>query len=405
MIEISQARFDTPADLLQQCRDSLDRSFAKKGSGFPELPAREALWTEAEKIGRELRQHYEHLVVIGTGGSSLGGQVIAAQRPGSRLRFLENVDALAVSRVMHGLDAKRTAFVMISKSGGTIETLAGIDYLREFLARQGIDLKKQSHALTESPDNSLGRWAQQNKVPLMIIPRDVGGRYSVLSPVGMIPAAFDGADVKSFRAGAAWALEQKDLVANLMAQSVLSFERQEWITYFWIYDSLARVLGCWIQQLWGESLGKKTGFDGQPARRASTPMAGLGTVDQHSMLQQLADNVVRDKLIVFVRSKEAEGGNQPLQQPEFLECDSLRGHSIGELLKAEAIATEEALHRQSVSTLTLTVDSFDDRALGAFFMTLQLWVGALGEHLGLDPYDQPGVELGKILTKEYLKKR
>lgn len=403
MIRVTQSRVSVPADLVEQCQSALKKILSSGASNFPELTKRDHVWSEARKVGAGLREKYDYLVLVGIGGSSLGPQVIASLRSGSRLRFLEMVDAAAVERAMYGLDPKRTCFLIVSKSGGTIETLAGTEYLRELLATKNVDLKKQAHVLTESSTNTLGRWSSQFLIPCTLLDPNVGGRYSVLSEVGMIAAVFDGGDEQAFRRGAQRALENLQGVAELMAHVHLSWKREEWITFFWFYEPMGRVLGAWLAQLWGESLGKKTNLQGKPSPRASTPMAGLGPVDQHSLLQQLADGYP-DKFIIFVRSLAAEKGGPVLGQSEFADCKVLEGRSLGELLKAEALATEEALHRGGISTLTLSTNGFDDEGLGEFMMHLQMTVAGLGALMEINPFDQPGVELGKRLAREFLAK-
>lgn len=404
MIDISLSRQNPKTDHVKAAAAALERVLARTNeTTFPTLVARDELWATAKKVGADLRGRFDRVVVCGIGGSSLGAQVVASLSPKSKLSFLENVDGAAFDRMVAGWDLPKTGFLFVSKSGGTIETLASADYIREVLAEKNLSIAKQSHVMTEKADNILGSWAKENNVPVTIIPAEVGGRYSVLSPVGMVPAAIDGLDLDKFRAGAKRALERKDFVADLMARFSESFGRDEWITVFCFYDSLGKLLGAWIQQLWGESLGKKTTRDGKPAPRASTLMTAVGAVDQHSFLQQLMEGA-KDKFVVFVRSESAEGGRRKLANATFSETKLLASRPMGHLLRAEALATEEALHRSGVSTLTLKTSVLDEEGLGETFMLLQLIVAGLGELMNINPFDQPGVELGKRLAKEFLQR-
>lgn len=403
MLEITLSRLAPKTETVKAAAAALDRVLARKETTFPSLVGRDELWAAAKRVGEDLRARFDHVVVCGIGGSSLGGQVVASLAPKSKLSFLENVDGAAFDRLVAGWDLPRTGFLFVSKSGGTIETLASADYIRELLADKGLSISKQSHVMTEAAGNSLGRWAQDNGIPVTLIPPEVGGRYSVLSPVGMVPAAIDGLNVDRFRAGAKRALERKDFVADLMARFHDSFARNEWITVFCFYESLGRLLGAWIQQLWAESLGKKTTWDGQPAPRASTPMSAIGAVDQHSFLQQLMEGA-KDKFVVFIRTDAAESGSRKLAKATFAETKVLVSHPLGRLLRAEALATEDALHQSGVSTLTLKTSVLDEEGLGETFMLLQLIVAGLGEMMNINPFDQPGVELGKRLAKDYLQR-
>lgn len=403
MLTLSLSRFELRADLLARCEKALTALRERKEATFFRLVDDDAMWAEAANVGRVLREKFKHLVVCGIGGSSLGGQVVSAIPERSRITYLENVDGDEFDRLLARLDAATTGFLFISKSGGTIETLAAADYIRDEWERRGLDLKNFAHVMTESKGNALGRWATERGIPMTLLAPDVGGRYSVLSPVGMVPAAMEGLDLAGFRAGARRALANPELSARLMAETLLSFERGEWITVFWFYDRMGRLAGGWLQQLWGESLGKATGRDGRPAPRVSTPMVALGAVDQHSFLQQIIEGA-RDKFVVFLRTDRAEGGRKILRQSGFSATKSLEGRSLGRLLAAEAMATEEALHQRGASTLTLKTEVLDEEGLGEFFMTFQCVVAGLGEALGINPFDQPGVELGKGLANQFLQK-
>src|SRR5690606_36999200 len=139
---------------------------------------------------------------------------------------------------------------------------------------------------------------------------------------------------------------------SLMAHFMWSFQQDKWITLFWYYNSRAHSLGMWLNQLWAESLGKRTNRQTQPAPRASTPMWAIGAVDQHSVLQQVMEGT-KDKFVLFHRFDDAEGGRQTLNQPQFEETRLLRNKTMGSLLQAEAIATEQALKSNGVPTLCI----------------------------------------------------
>jgi glucose-6-phosphate isomerase len=188
----------------------------------------------------------------------------------------------------------------------------------------------------------------------------------------------------------------------LTAQSLKSFEREEWITLFWVYCNRLFTWGLWVQQLWAESLAKKKNRQGQEAPRASTPIALVGANDQHSVLQQVAEGA-RDKFIWFMRVRESETAGPVLKKSQFANQTYLEGKSLGALLSAESQATMKALQQNQVQSLCLEVDRLDEATMGALFMILELVVGALGEAFDINAFDQPGVELGKRLALEILK--
>ncbi|WP_374077898.1 glucose-6-phosphate isomerase [Bdellovibrio bacteriovorus] len=404
MLEISQAAHKLDSSVLEKCQESLKIFLHRKDIGFPQLVERVSLWQQSYKVGQEFSHRFKRLVVVGIGGSSLGTRVIAEVFRAKKLFFLDNVDALEFETLIEELgDLREVGWVFISKSGTTIESLCSLDFLEQIFREENLHLPSQSIVISEPKDNTLMQWAKRHSVPTCEIPVDVGGRFSVLSPVGMMPAAFLGLDLEKFRVGAMRALNDTALVTQTMAHVAQSFKRDEWITLLWPYNSRLKGFGSWYQQLWAESLAKTHGRDGAAAMRASTPMSAVGACDQHSILQQVMEGA-RDKLVIFLRVEESEGGSQRLLKAQFKETMDLEGRTMGELLRAEALATQEALTQSGVSTLTLKTKVLDEHTLGYLFMFWQLVVAGLGEYMQIDAFNQPGVELGKRLAKEKLKK-
>lgn len=403
MLEISQAHHSVNPQTLQKCQESLQVFLQRKDIGFPQLVERIPLWEQAYEAGQKFHQRFTRLVVVGLGGSSLGTRVIAEVFRAKNLFFVDNVDALEFETLVEDLgDLKEVGWVFISKSGTTIESLCALEFLDQIYQQEHLSLAQQSLVISEPRENTLTQWAKKHNLITCDIPLDVGGRFSVLSPVGMMPAAFLGLDLEKIRLGARMALESKDLVAQTMAQMAQSFDRQEWITLLWFYGSRLKNFGGWFQQLWAESLGKARNRSGVEAPRASTPMWAVGASDQHSILQQVMEGA-RDKFVVFMRIEEAEGGAQKLLKNQFKETQDLCGRTMGELLRAEALATQEALSQSGISTMTFKTKVLDEQTLGFLFMFWELVVAGLGEYLQIDAFDQPGVELGKRLAKQKLK--
>lgn len=404
MLEISQSAHKIDSEVLRKCEDSLRVFLQRKEIGFPQIVERVELWQQSYKLGQDFSHRFKKIVVVGIGGSSLGTRVVAEVFRAKKLYFLDNVDALEFETLVEDLgDLRETGWVFISKSGTTIETLCSLEFLDQIFKEEGLHLASQSLVISEPQNNTLTQWAQQNSVPTCEIPLDVGGRFSVLTPVGMMPASFLGLDLEKFRVGAMKAVHDTALVTQVMAQMVQSFDRQEWITLLWPYNSRLKGFGSWFQQLWAESLAKTQKRDGTMAPRASTPMSAVGACDQHSILQQVMEGA-RDKFVVFVRVEESEAGSQRLHKSQFKETQTLVGRTMGELLRAEALATQEALTQNGVSTLTLKTKVLDEQTLGYLFMFWQLVVAGLGEYMQIDAFNQPGVELGKRLAKEKLTK-
>lgn len=404
MLEITQGLHKVDPVVLGKCQESLKLFLQRKEIGFPQLMERVSLWQQSYKVGTELAAKFKKLVIVGLGGSSLGTRVIAEVFRARNMYFVDNVDALDFEAMIEELgDLKEVAWAFISKSGTTIESLCALELVDQVYKEEGLSLSQHSVVISETKDSSLTKWARDNSVTVCEIPLDIGGRFSVLSPVGMMPAAFLGLDLEKFRVGAMRALNDTAVITQTMAQVVQSYSREEWITLLWIYNSRMKSFGAWYQQLWAESLGKPVTRAGKPAPRVSTPMAAVGASDQHSILQQVMEGT-KDKFVIFQRVEESEGGSQRILHAQFKETQDLQGRTMGELLRAECLATQEALNQNGISTMTLKTKVLDEHTLGYMFMYWQLVVAGLGEYLQIDAFNQPGVELGKRLAKEKLKK-
>jgi glucose-6-phosphate isomerase len=282
-----------------------------------------------------------------------------------------------------------------------LETLALLDYWSQVLREADLEIEKQSTVICGAGKSPLRDWAEANSVPILPVPEDVGGRFSVLTPVGLVPAALMGMPLERMRAGAEWALQQKDLVLNLAAHSLASFDEKRWITQMWIYSGSLHTLGLWWQQLWSESLGKKTARTGSPAPRVSTPMVCQGPQDQHSLLQQLQE-AERDKWIILFRDDDAEspGSAFECRVLKGLDCNAMY---LAEILRAEADGFIGALTDAGIPHIVLRGASSKAETWGAFFMIWELVIAVLGEALDINAFDQPGVELGKRLALQKLR--
>ncbi len=404
MLEISQKTHKTLDANLEISQKGLQNFMQRKDIGFSDLPFRMPLWNTSADLAKKMSAKFKRLVIVGIGGSSAGPQAICEMFQKKNIFFIDNVDPLQFQSTIAEIgDLEEVCWAFISKSGSTIETLCTLEYLLEIYSKKGLDLVEQSVVITENHPNSLFKWAQTHKVPTLEIPKDVGGRFSILSPVGIFPAAFVGLNTESFRQGAMSALKETSLISHVMAQVLQSFQRQEWITLFWFYNSNCRWFGVWLQQLWAESLGKATNREKGEAPRASSPMWAIGACDQHSILQQVMEGA-RDKFVLFFRFEHLENDSHILSKTHFPETEMLKGKSMGELLKVETLSTQEALEHNRVSTMTFKSKGLDESTLGFLFMFFELVVAGLGEAQRIDAFDQPGVELGKILAKEKLLK-
>lgn len=390
--------------------DWLKKSAADKSLELLGIPARTDDLAAARKVAAKLATDTTDIVVFGIGGSSLGGEALtdllpfgSAHRP--RVHFCANPDPFTLGDVLGHVDLKTTRFVAISKSGGTAETLlqtlAAADAIEK--AGGGKWLKDHFAIITEPHDSALRKFAQSIGAPVLDHPTGVGGRYSVLTMVGVLPALLMGLDVDALRVGA-----QQTLDAALAAKSAkdcapatgaalhhaLASDGKLHETILWCYADRLKTFGPWWRQLWAESLGK----DG----KGSTPVAALGPVDQHSQLQLYLGGPA-DKLYTLVSTgTDGEGPAAPAARAKELGLDYLAGRHAGDLVAAEVRATAETLHKNGRPVRRMHVPKVDERSMGALMMHFMLETMLMGKLMGVDPFNQPAVEEGKILARKYL---
>jgi glucose-6-phosphate isomerase len=319
---------------------------------------------------------------------------------------MDNVDPATFAELLTRLDLAKTAFVPISKSGGTAETLTQLFVVLEALEAKVGKTKLADHLLTitEPRDNALRRIAQRVGGPILDHDPGVGGRFSVLSLVGLLPAMAAGLDVVAIREGAAGVLDAT-LAAKAAADSepaigaalsmALCRERGIATTVLMPYVDRLSYFGLWFRQLWAESLGKQ-GF-------GTTPIRAMGTVDQHSQLQLYLDGPSDKMFTLVIRDTAGEGAKvrrEALAGDASL--DYLAGHSLGDLLLAEANATAATLAKNGRPTRIMRIGKLDERVMGALLMHFMLETIIAADLLRIDAFDQPAVEEGKVLTRQYL---
>ena len=349
---------------------------------------------------------FSDVVIIGTGGSSLGGQTLSvlAETKGPKLHFMDNVDPVTFTELFKTIDPNHTGFVVISKSGGTVETLAGFLHCLKFWRQSEHDNAIADHFLivTEPKESPLMKLAKQWQIPVIDHDPGLGGRFSVLSVVGMIPAMLVGIDPLAIRKGAQdvleHALKEKVLEKNqpgMGAVTAVALSRRYPNAVLMPYVDQLRYFSRWYRQLWAESLGK--------SGKGTTPIDALGTVDQHSQLQLYLDGPL-DKVITLIGA-EKEHGSEALNMqglPEDGLIDLLNQTSMADLLTAEFEATRDTLIQNNKPVRVLTYQKLTAETMGALLMHFMLETMYAAELLAVDPFDQPAVEQGKILAKQYL---
>jgi glucose-6-phosphate isomerase len=388
--------------LRQKAEVAVKEVLETKPGGLAAIESELTTYVQTQQSLLDFKARHKKFVVVGIGGSSLGVQVLADVFQIKNFEFIDNVDAAHFENTLKSIsNLEEVAWLFISKSGRTIETLAALDFISQFLNDKLVNLQKHTIVITEKKDSDLYNWAVENKVLNFAVPLSVGGRYSVLSSVGLVPAILMGLDIQKIQKGALSAYLEQTALTTFTEAALKSFERGEWVSVLWSYSSRLKSFGFWWQQLWAESLAKKVDRQGGVAPRVSTPVPMVGATDQHSTLQQIMEGA-RDKMVFFIRTDDAEQGFTILQKAQTKETSLLEGKTLGTLLKAEAEAIQQALSEVGVSNITLKVSDLKEENLGRLIMFFQLSVMALGESLNINTFDQPGVELGKVMTKNIL---
>lgn len=358
---------------------------------------------------RELRREAQTLVVCGIGGSSLGGRVLCAGNPG--VVFLEGTDPRTVARVLKSVDWGHAALNIISKSGGTLETLVNAGLCMEWLRKAHPETWRRRVVVTASPgDGRLQRWAQAEGVSVLRLPDAVGGRYSVLTQVGLFPAAFAGVDpaalAEGARAGADAALLRSGRENPAMALAlalVELFREGRTEVDLWGYGEQCHLFALWVQQLWGESLGRRIVTpSGEVIHTGTTPLACRGSEDQHSLLQLFTDGPP-NRWVLFLTAPEP-GASLSREVREFAGL-SAKVNQLGLVQQALWEGTALGLTEAGVPVAGFDFGAADARALGEAFYIFQAATLYAAGLLGIDPFGQPGVETGKRHTRNILDQR
>jgi glucose-6-phosphate isomerase len=387
--------------------------------GFLELPGNAALHRQSTDFATRTRGQFDDIVVLGIGGSALGPIALRTallepqwnalstnERSGRpRLHVLDNVDPRTIAALLGRLAPARTLFIVTSKSGGTAETMAQYLVIRGRLQEAlGDDTRRHFVFITDPEKGALRAIARAEGISALDIPANVGGRFSVLTAVGILPAALVGIDTGALLAGAA-DMANRCSVETLRRNPAGVFASLQFladttlgrhIQVLMPYCDPLRDLADWFVQLWAESLGKhRTAGD---AGVGPTPLAALGVTDQHSQVQLFMEGPP-DKSVSFI-AVDAEDVRVeiPRLHSNIKELGYLGGHRLGELLDIERRATAGALAQRGRPNLTIHINRVDAQHFGELLMFLEVATIFAGELYGVNPLDQPGVELGKQFT-------
>ena len=387
--------------------------------GFLDLPTDAPLHAQSVDFAKRTRGRFDDVVVLGIGGSALGPIALrtALRKPQwnlldagerdlrPRLHVLDNLDPSTITGLLDRVvKVERTLFIVTSKSGGTAETMAQYMVVRDQLEQHRLLPRDHIVFVTDPRKGALRPIARDEGIPALDIPANVGGRFSVLSPVGVLPAALMGINTASLLAGAgdivarctSPKLRENPAAAFATLQFLADSKSGKHIHVMMPYSDALRDMAAWFVQLWAESLGKQRLNSKEHV--GPTPLAALGATDQHSQVQLFMEGPA-DKTITFISVPRRGGDVQiPKLHANVPELSYLGGHTLGEVLDVERRATAGALARRGRPNMTIELDDVSPTTVGELFMFLEVATIYAGALYGVNPLDQPGVELGKQFT-------
>ncbi len=414
----SQKNFDDLSEKITNAANQLDSKRANGQMDWRNLPYNQPV-DEILDYAAQVQKNFESIVVLGIGGSALGP--IALQQainhpyynelPREKRKFpkfyvADNVDPERLVYLFDVIALDKTLFIVISKSGSTSETMSQFMIIKDMLEKELGKENAKSHivCITDSEKGNLIKIAKNENYKTFYIPAGVGGRFSQLSPVGLLPAAICGIDIKELLAGAAFMDEacknnpQKNIAAMYATINYLAMQNGQNITVMMPYADSLKYISDWYAQLWAESLGKSVDNDGKVVNVGQTPVKALGVTDQHSQIQ-LYNEGPYDKIITFI---SVENYRETITIPKIFEdmpaVGFLGGATHNELIQVEHYTTERALAKLNRMNMTIILPHVNEFVIGQLFYMLEVATAFAGELLNINAFNQPGVEEAKNLT-------
>lgn len=402
------------AENYAQSYNNLEKKIEDETLGFYNLPFNTEVLDEVLTYTSTARKRFTHYIHIGIGGSALGPIALQSslrnkyynEISSPKVFFPDNVDPDWLAEMMERVNIETTLFHVVSKSGGTAETAATLLYVMQFLKDKiGENFYKNLLFTTDPHKGLLNQIALENAIKCFRIPTNVGGRFSVLSPVGLIPAAMAGIDIKKLLKGAAdmsKICRNGDLLKNpafiYAAIHVILMRRNKNITIMMPYSNKLKDISDWYGQLWAESLGKRFDTQKNIVEVGQTPVKALGTTDQHSQVQLYVEGP-NDKVITFLEVEKFANNDVLKNHFSYIkDFNYLEGKTLAQLLNSEKKATEIALTNNNRPNLTIKISEVNEESIGALFFLFEAATAFAGELLNINAFDQPGVEEGKIAT-------
>jgi len=404
------------------------KEIQNKKPGFVNVPFDEKRINSVKELAKrfEYFKTYDDFVVLGIGGSALGNialrnalngvnwnELNKDERKGlPRIHVIDNIDPDFVAAIFKNLNIKKTIFNVISKSGSTAEAIATYMIARGIIESLGLNIKEHLIITTDPEKGALREIASEEGISSLEIPQEVGGRFSVLTPVGLLSAIAGGIDIDALLEGAKSACEllnvnnvwENPAALNALLHYIF-YRRGKNISVMMSYSNRLYSLADWYRQLWAESLGKRYDLEGNEVNVGQTPAKALGATDQHSQIQ-LYNEGPNDKIITFlVPEKYSCEVKIPKLHEDVESMNYLGGKTLNDLIKAEQKATAYSLACNNKPNLSVFFKAICEESIGEFIFTYELQTAIMGKLLKINAFDQPGVEMGKKLTYSLMERK
>jgi glucose-6-phosphate isomerase len=416
-----------------QAEDAFNYVAANRGRddlymGWTELPYnQDAIVADILATAKEVRKNFKYFVVLGIGGSALGpimafnalchlhyNELAPSKRKGPKFYVEDNVDPVRMAALLDVIEPDKTCFNVISKSGATSETMTQYLIISDILKKSGVDLTKNLIFTTDACRGNLIKIDETfgGKIKKYVLPDGVGGRFSELCPVGLLPAAVLGIDIKGMLAGAAYMDSlcakpsiQKNPALAVATLQYITMKQGKNINVLMPYSDNLKYIADWYCQLWAESLGKAVDYNGKKVNAGTTPVKSLGVTDQHSQVQLYIEGPF-DKVITFISvGKYATEMPIPHGCEDIPDVGFLGGHTMQELIQAENKATAYALMMAGRMNYTINLPEINAFTMGELMYLLEMQTAYTGALLNINTFNQPGVENGKKATFALLGKK
>jgi glucose-6-phosphate isomerase len=403
---------------LSLIQNFLDR-IEERNQGFHQIIDDENFLNKIDSFAANAAGKYDFIVVLGIGGSALGTICIQqslshlfTKKPGfPQLIVLDNIDPILIQEAAETINPQRTLFLVVTKSGTTAETLSQFFFFKDHLLKNGVseaEINSRFVLITDPQNGFLRKLSLEENFITFDIPENVGGRFSVLTAVGLLPAALIGIDIRKIIEGAVEMRElfykknKENLPFLLASVQYLLYKKGKTINVLMPYAQKLIKFADWFRQLIAESTGKKHDNAGEEIFSGITPVNALGVTDQHSQ-SQLYNEGPNDKLIIFISAQKlAPETKVPMIYPQYKEVHYLNNISFNQLINTEMQGTIDALTQNNRPNIEIKIDQLNEKTLGELFFLFEGATAFLGEFMNINAFDQPGVELSKMITKQLL---